>query len=166
MTSRVRVTLRKCTDWPQNELEHYGVKGTPSLHVMLVLPSPGFCPCFSMASRFRVTHHFETNALNNSKWSSTQKGHRYQIPIHVALRSAVLELQTICRQLHRITMYLKMTTLMTKWSKHTHIRSEYHGPFVHHRGASSKPSTHTKLPTVQGHSGWRLQYYWTGCQES
>ncbi len=70
----------KCTKWPQNNLEHQEVKGTPytSYKYSRVPEFGSFC---STASQFQVTGHFETSAPNDLKWPWTIRDQRYPIYI-------------------------------------------------------------------------------------
>ena len=77
-------------------------------------PVSNFTPFRSTTSRFQVTCHFETNALNDPKMTlNTTKSnvphicvtsiHESHISLHFALQPAVFQLQAIVRQVHWMT---------------------------------------------------------------
>ena len=112
-----RPFLEKCTEWPQNDLEHYKLKCT--LHVLFVSLVPKFHSVLLygqpflryMASFLRQVPRaiFEIQAIlrqvhwMTSNWPWTLQGqitlssittlHESQIPLSFALRPAVFELR-------------------------------------------------------------------------
>ena len=73
----------KCTEWPQNDLEYYKVKGTP--YICYYCPwFPNFSPFRSMTSYIQVTGHFEKSLSNDAKM--TLNPTRSKVP-HICVTS-------------------------------------------------------------------------------
>ncbi len=84
----------KCSEWPQNDLAYYEVKGTPlPIYLLQVPPSPKFHSIL-LYTHFWVTGPIETIALNDPKRSWGLWSKRY--PIHPPSPSQFL----ICFVLH------------------------------------------------------------------
>ena len=77
----LQIILRHCTEWPENDIEHQTVKGTP--YTCYNYPQNSkFTPFSSTTSCFWVAGHFKTSALNEPKMTLNTK--RSKVPhIHV-----------------------------------------------------------------------------------
>ncbi len=105
----------KCTEWPQNYIEHYKVRGTPYM-CYWCSPVLNLSPFCSLASRFCVTKHLRQVHRIKAKRPWTIQDQMYpicvssvpesQIAVLFGLRPAVFEIQAIFRKVHRMT---------TKW---------------------------------------------------
>ncbi len=103
----------KCTDWAQNDIEHYKVKIRFSIYKCHCIPNCN--PLCSTASHYRDTfYYFETDVPKwCTDWLWTPIGHiKFLIfsttcsiptqvnPTFLPLHSTIFELQVILRQVH------------------------------------------------------------------